>query len=698
MSESVPSSPASSQPARPGCTDSRVDRGRQWRGRYVRAVQPRPDGLPRIRVLLAFPALLLVIGVVLVALGINGSSSGYMRELVTTSADPNLVAGEPQFTRSDEWNVQTVWAIAQLEQGLPVENRTFPGGMDATVPQDLPRWDWSVAFRPHLWGFLILDADHAIAFKWWLPGLALMAAAYAFLLSVMPRRPGISAMFAVGFFFSPLIQWWYLATTLWPAAWALASMAAVIWTLKTRDGMSRWVWGVIVGYLSVVMAMGIYVPFIVPAAITVVFFAAGSIIRRVRDGMTAREILSRLWPLLVCGLLAGGVTLYWLYEKRTVVGAFLNTAYPGARVTPTGGSDALSFASAVGSSFTQALNAGHPGMLGANSSEASTFFYLGIYLLPVIVWMVMRQARAGRRLPWELIAFVGVVVLLLAYLYIPGWDSVAKLFLLDKTIAARVRLGLGIASLGMFAFVVRYLDRERIRAGLWLAIVPAALFLLSQIAIGIVAIREVPAMVRSAPLWWLWAILSAVVIFAVARRHVKVASVAFLIVTIAGSGLANPLYLGVYDLRTTPMSREVQKIDDANQIDDANPGTWVGLGSRLTTAVLLESGVTAYNGFQGAPSKPMWSVIDPHSRYEYQWNRLAGVNWIVGPGEPIVSNPAGDQIAVTFDACSHFAQSNVDYVLSDDGSIDTTCLTSIDSFTLPKKSIMRIYAVRPPAQ
>ncbi len=92
--------------------------------------------------------------------------------------DPDLLAGTPQLIRTDEWNVQTVWAIAQAEQGLPVENQTFPGGMDATIPQDLPRADWSVAFRPHLLGFLAWDVDHAIALKWWLPGLSLIAAAY----------------------------------------------------------------------------------------------------------------------------------------------------------------------------------------------------------------------------------------------------------------------------------------------------------------------------------------------------------------------------------------------------------------------------------------------------------------------------------------------------------------------------------------
>src|SRR5690349_10986315 len=152
---------ADARAPRPRASHRWATASRDWVTAYRAWVRPDPQGLPARRVLLAFPALLLLLGIVLVGIGVNGSSSGEMREYVESGADADLIAGEPQFTRSDEWNVQIVWAIAQVEQGLPVDNQTFPGGMDATVPQDLPRLDWSVAFRPHLLGFLFLDVDHA---------------------------------------------------------------------------------------------------------------------------------------------------------------------------------------------------------------------------------------------------------------------------------------------------------------------------------------------------------------------------------------------------------------------------------------------------------------------------------------------------------------------------------------------------------
>lgn len=638
---------------------------------------------------MAIPALVLILGMVLVALGINGSSSGVFFSQISYGTDPNLIAGQPQATRSDEWNVQTVWAIAAAEQGLPLVNETFPGGMDATLPQDLPRADWSVAFRPHLWGFLVMDVDHAIAFKWWLPGLALVAAAYAFLLSVMPRRPGVSAMIATGFFFSPLFQWWYLSTTLWPAVWALVTMAALVWAFASPSRKSRWIWGGLVGYLTVVMATGIYVPFIVPAVLVVAFFTVGLVIEHLRPGNGWRASIGRLLPVVAGGLAASVVTVAWLLSKRPTVDAFLGTAYPGNRSTPTGGNGATSFVSAIGSSFTQSLNEERAGFLGVNSSEAATFFFVGIFLLPVVVWIVARQTRQRGPLPWTIIGLVAVVVVLFAFLYLPGWDALARLLLLDKTTPNRVRLGLGLASLALLAYVIGYLDRQGLRAANWLSGASAGAFLLSQIAIGVVALRLHPAMLDAAPLWWLWAVLSAAAIYLFARRRVGLAATLFLIVTVAGSGLTNPIYRGVLDLRETEVSEAVVALDESTS------KTWVGVGGGLTTAMLLESGVQAYNGFQGAPSDDMWSAVDPTGAYELQWNRLAGVSWVAGPGEPVVVNPAADQISVTFDACSAFAQANVDYVLADDQRLDRSCLSPVESFELPR-STMLIYEVVAP--
>lgn len=148
------------------------------------------------------------------------------------------------------------------------------------------------------------------------------------------------------------------------------------------------------------------------------------------------------------------------------------------------------------------------------------------------------------------------------------------------------------------------------------------------------------------------------------------------------------MYVGVFDLRTTAVSRQVVSVDKGK------PGAWIGIGNPLITATLVESGVRAYNGVQGAPSKVMWSRVDPKDQYRNQWDRIGFVNWTPGPGEPKVTNPSLDQIVVTFDACSNFAQKNVRYVLTNQ-SLDSGCLTS-QSRVKTQTSEYTIYRVTKP--
>lgn len=670
--------------------------------KYSRFVEPNHDGLPRIRVLLAFPLVLFFIGAVLVGASLNGSSSGAFFPEVSQGSDPNLLMGEPQKVRSDEWNVGIPWIISQVEQGLPDENKSVPGGMDADLPYDLPHGGVSMVFKPHLWGFLFMDVDHGVAWKWWMPGLCLIAAAYLFLVTLLPRRAMMSAAISVAFFYSPFFQWWYQTTTLWPVVWALIVLTAMFWCVeasraKTLAGRAWfswkwWPWSIVVAYFTVVMAMGVYAPFIVPVAYVVVFAALGLVIQSLTRGMRVTELLGRAVPVIVGGLVGSAIVVIWLQSKKQVVDGLLSTVYPGERYWGTGGGGALTVAQVVASSFSDALRISG-GFLGLNSSEASTFFLVGVFLVPVIGWLIVRRVKAGHQLPWVAIALVAVLVLFAAWVLLPGWDAISHFLMLDRTTPGRIRIGLGLASLALLACIIRELDHAEKsgegRPGKILASALAGLFLLSQVAVAaaVLMVLDTEHLWGAAPLWWVWALISAASIYAYARSRAIVGTALFLIVAVASSAAIHPLYRGAYDLRETKASHAVVALDKKD------PETWVGIGGLLVGAILIESGVETMNGTQGAPSKEMWHEIDPTNQFEAEWNRIGAVRWVPGVGEPRVSNPAPDVILSTFDACSIFAQQNVGRVLAD-SELTSPCLDEVSTFDLPKYDLI-IYRVVP---
>jgi hypothetical protein len=100
----------------------------------------------------------------------------------------------------------------------------------------------------------------------------------------------------------------------------------------------------------------------------------------------------------------------------------------------------------------------------------------------------------------------------------------------------------------------------------------------------------------------------------------------------------------------------------------------VGLGDYETMALVMEAGVAGYSGVQPYPSTTMWAQIDPTGAQSGAWNRLAHVRWTWGSGEPVVTAPQRDAIVSTFDACSTFAQTYVDYVVTDERPLSMDCL------------------------
>lgn len=647
-------------------------------------IEPDSRGLPRLRVLLGFPALLLLLGIVLVAIGVDGSSSGAYHSSVATGADPQLLSGRPQLIRSDEWNTATSWTIGQLEQGSPEINRTFPGGMDAAVPYDLPRLDWSIVFRPHLIGYVLLDAGHGTAWRWWIGGLGLIAACFVFLVTMLPRRPYLAAVVSVAFFFSPFFQWWYQAPTFWPVVWALLILSAMTWLSRSPSRSAMLVWGLLIAYFTVVIAMGIYAPYIIAVAYVAAVAGIGRVIMLRRDRGSWGPALKMALPILAAGALAAGVTAVFFAQHAKAINGLLTTVYPGQRLVATGSGHVRELVSTFASSFSQALKFG--GFLGENSSEASTFFLFGILLIPVAVWMVVRGRRRGRT-PWELVLLLVLAVVFLAFLVVPGWDAIAHLLLLDRLQPERLRIGLGLLSLVLFAHVVRTSDEDPARVPRAVIAVVVLVFLGLQAAAAILTIRDHgTTALASSGVWWLYAAASVVALVAISRRRMLVSAIALVVAIVPSTLTVNPVYLGIFDLRTSVPGTAL------HDWNEKHPGTWVGIGAPIITALLVESGAQAYNGVQGTPSRTMWKNVDPADRYEKAWNRIGYVNWKQGSGEPRVTNPGNDQIVATFDGCSAFAQDHVDFVLSDH-ALDDPCLTLQKTVTVSARARFLIYDV-----
>ncbi|MCU1542245.1 MAG: hypothetical protein JWM50_110 [Microbacteriaceae bacterium] len=682
-------------------TDALGARRRTLAAAYARLVSPRATGLPNWLVVTWYPALVALLGLVLIALHISGTSSGVNFFTYETGVDPRLVWGSPKPIRGDEWLVQQGWVVSQAQQGFPLINGTFPGGMNSTAVMELPSWDWTALLRPHMWGFLLFGLEVGVAWQWWIPGIALASAAYLLFVTLVPRRPITAAFVATAVFFSPIIQWWYGPNSIWPVAWALLAISMTVWILRDTRRWVRVTWAVVVGWLAATAAIGLYIPFSLPCVLVFVFFFVGTVLR---ERPWSRERSAVLWkklaPIVAAGIAAAALIGLFVVTRLDVFAAVGNTVYPGQRSDATGSIYVKDpqLAGLLGAPFGQSFSASSPNVLGANQSESATVILIALFLTPALAWFAVSKWRKNRHIDWVLVTTCLTVIIFLAYMLVPGWDAVARLLLLDRVQPERMRVGFLALTPVAIALVVREIDSMEVtglKATLRRTLLPAA----ACAAVAAVLCGYIVFLVRTqdpyvqvvASYWKITTVAIVLCTFLFFfRRSITVAAALLLVAALTIGAGVNPLYRGLYNLNDTRIGQAVLEINRQDR------GTWLGVGENPSMAVLMSSGVDAYSGMQPYPSEEMWHDIDPDKSDEDVWNRLAYVRWKFGVGEPVSTAPVADQIITTFDACSEFAQQHVDYVLADSDPPSMECLTSLDE-EKQGGTDMAIYAVVPRA-
>lgn len=662
---SSPALPVVTPERAPHRTNALVD---AWRSASTRLSSPRRSPLPvRRQVVLGLGSLSLLF-TALVALRISGSSMGVLYSQFFGGADPRLLVGRPWPIRSDEWLVSTPLTVSQVDQGLPRFNGVLPGGFDASIVWDLPTRDWSVLLRPHMWGFFVLPLDYAFAFRWWLPFFVMTAAVFT-LVCLLWRRPFAALAVAGAFAVSPFFQWWFGAGSFWPPAAAATACAAMVVLLRSRRRWERWAAAGLTGYVVAVAAVSLYPPYLIPCIYPAAAFCIGWFATRSSFAGSWRQRWGRLVPLGVAAAAAGLAVVAFLTTHHAAVDAVNATVYPGARRVPTGQSAGFPWTAMYAGVFASALHGDIRGF-APNASEGSSFVLLGLYLLASAAWLVWSRWRRLREVDWAIVATVGSLVLLLAFVYVPGWDPVAHVLLLDRVNMPRIVIGFGTVSILLLALVV---GRLREGGGLtipwWTTAGAVVLVVADHLAVWHRVRAAAPAVLANALAWVPMLVLLAFALAMFSRGRATVPAVLVALVGLVVAGWVNPLYQGVLDLRSTSVGQAIEKAE----ADE--PGAWVAVGPLGATAVLRETGVEAYSGVQGWPTQEMWAELDPDGSDRTIWDRYAHVNWTADPTAPPLTLVQADVVQVRLDSCDPFAQQHLAHVLSQQ-PLDQPCLAA----------------------
>jgi hypothetical protein len=637
-----------------------------------------------------FPIICIATLFLLTAFHISGSSVGIYHTYFygDGSKDNNLLINRPRAVRSDEWLANTQMTIAQANNDYRQVNPNIGTGEDMSIILDVPYKDWSAIFKPQNLVFFVLPLEYAFAFKWWLMACLLLLSSYSFVLILLPKRRLFAALFALALLFSPFVQWWYQYITLAPISYTLFSLSVFILILRARQfGIRLWL-GILMSYLMACFILVLYPPFQIPCVLVAGVFVVGYVTQE-SSTKGFESSLKALYQLGGAAAVAILVAALFFITRLPAVSAVRQTVYPGHRTVLNGGfslthllSANLSYGLQWGRKFA-AYNLPQYGL--SNQSEASNFILLIPFLILPGLWLVVRKYQAEKIIDWPLTVTSALFALFMARLFLPHFNWVSRLLLLDRVPHARLLIGLGLLSAIHTVLVAKHLaSQKQLIISNNFAYLCALLTLAVELTLGLQMHGRAPGDI-SVLLAIALALPVPLIVLLLLRRQLAWAAFVSLGFSLISAGGVHPLYGGLGVLTESPLSNAIKTLSKSDE------GRWVAEGLMLENYASL-NGAPSLSGVYAYPQLNVWSDIvgakqDVYNRYAHAVFELDR-----NPHETARTSlnlDGQDSFSVSVDPCSDFLQrQNVRFVITDtEFDNQQQCLTLADTIAYPARTI-----------
>lgn len=606
----------------------------------------------------------LAVYLVLVLFGITTSSIG----VSTLRQDPQHPIGievmHASSVRSDEYNTESPLWLGRIASGF--EETGNPLSVSPDFFSQLP--DGPVSAVVFFEGSLLslgpwLPDAMLFAAKWWLPTLLLGLG-----VPVWFRRVTGSLRWgylcALLIFFSPSSAWWSWrpVNTL---GFVFAACALGLWSLEEYDRGKR-LRGVL-GILAAGILLARFPSYYQPLAIIVGFPPVLA---------TVAFLLARRapWRRKILGVASLGVSgAVWtgalLLEALPALSAGLHTVFPGAR-SESGA--ALSIGHVFGATNLAWLEATGTNAT-TNQTEVATSFTVLFVVLAVLVaaqrWRGTRRAAA---------AFWTVTVMGAFWLSwcTMSWGHLGDYLPLIKWVpSGRASNGVGfIAVIAFCMFMTQWRRPARPIVALVAALAAGGVSayagsVLQQLYLPNLQTRQV----------WAAALITAALVALLVWRPERLSTIVVTVVVAAMSvAFANPVLVGLGDLRDSASAKKMLAAGAAARHD----GTVWASDSSAVDALFLATGTPALSSRQQiGPNVAEWELLDPGGANSGTWNRAGTYiefEW-TDATTLTIHNPVADVVVVTGSPCA--VKKDIPalaYVVSHT-TLNAPCLTKVDT-------------------
>jgi len=600
-----------------------------WRPRLTTLTKPAAS-----RKLLLAMALLFVVPV---GLGIHGYSISEWRKFIDGSPAEEILIGESQRVRSDDWNAILPMAMAQVshQPPYPVVNGNIGLGHNMLVPFPMPVRHPLTLFRPDTWGFF-LGNDIGMAWLWWSRLLGLFFVWTLVLQVVTGGRIDLALLGGLTLVASPFFQFWCLRPA--PAAiFAGVAFLAALRVAFSRRRVEILLSGAVLGWASAAFALSLYPPFQVPLAYLVaLLFAAVTWEQRSRL-MLREHSGTRCIAVLVAATSIGAAAWLLLADAGEAIETMRHTVFPGHRVTE-GGSRTLW--ELMGPNLLLSRQVADWGPL-VNICEAASFWIASPAVLALAAWQSWR-GKSGLGAVELVLSLLLLAMVVHGVVGLPPW--LARASLLDMVPGHRSMIGLGLVDLLLFS---RLLARRTRCDGA--SVVATTTVAAAWVTVLVVASAQLAATLPDFRLGvgLVLALVNGAIVWIAGRGgngRLPLAAVAMGSLLVSAG--FNPVVRGgsAY-LVENPLSQKILEIDRQHGGDSS----WIVFGSPYLPNLFRVLGVRAVNGLHPVPQFELWEKFDPARRHRQVYNRYAQIVFRPSTSRPFAVRNVGRGVLAMVD-------------------------------------------------
>ncbi|MDO4724721.1 MAG: hypothetical protein Q4A97_08160 [Comamonadaceae bacterium] len=605
----------------------------------------------------------------LVGAGWTGSSLPLLLEQANRAAplvahDAQLLYGQAQAVRSDEWLVVTPLAISQAHatprwpdinplHGWPGQNMNVVGMTGAPIA------NWAALARPASWGFFLLPLRQALAWAWWLPFFLCFASLWWLLRRTFALPWRQAALLAASVSASGYAVSW----SGWPAyaiGLAAALTLAAQQLLRSTSPLQAGLAAIALGWAAATLVLLLYPAWQVPLGY---LMAALGLAWAWQQRRQLPMLQAPHWPglglaALLALLVAAALLLAWLSEGRPAIEALRQTIYPGARSTDLGGyADPWHLLKGMTNLVTL-----HTSSLWSIPSDSGGY----IYVLPPLALATALRCWALRRLDALALALWLFIAWLLTYMFIglPAWLAKASLWSLAP--AFRTDIALGLAQALVLAWLLAPANQPTTgqawqQAPRWLALLAGLGF--AWHTHQLLGMQPLPSQDWLLPgSWWLICALAGLISAWLVCGQTMQAVTLLSLWGLATALPFNPLGLAPSQLRPAPALQLALEHWPAAAPASAPFSAPTATGPRLAVVgqpawanALAASGVAVLNTTFYEPPLAFWHRLDPQQQLREQYNRYQHLHIVLQPQPTIpagwsVAAPNMDRVELRLDA------------------------------------------------